>query len=162
MSKNQTINDALKALFLELGGDSTKLADNQKISDYIDDLATVLNVGGNEPFVITISRADGSTTPVIDKTFTEIKEAFLEGKNLVAKFVNFAMTPEDETTKHLDKVAVCCACCSYDYETGTDITGFSFNGVVFSNDQDEYKSIWCDIGSNDFFSFTESTVYSPA
>lgn len=42
MSKNQTINDALKALFLGLGGDSTKLADNQKISDYIDDLESAL------------------------------------------------------------------------------------------------------------------------
>lgn len=39
---NKTINDALKDLFLALGGDATELSDNTKISDYIEDLKGAL------------------------------------------------------------------------------------------------------------------------
>lgn len=37
-----TINESLKKLFLGLGGDSSKLADNKDVSDYIDDLESAI------------------------------------------------------------------------------------------------------------------------
>lgn len=81
MSKNQTINDALKALFLELGGDSTKLADNHKISDYIDDLASVLG-GGVDYFDINYTCEESEGTQTLDKTPEKILEAYHNGKTL--------------------------------------------------------------------------------
>ena len=91
MSKNQTISDALKALFLELGGDASKLADNQKISDYIDDLATVLT-SAPEEFDITLTHDDDNGY-AIDKTHEEIEEAIATGKTiyLIPAFNNFDM-----------------------------------------------------------------------
>jgi hypothetical protein len=84
---NQTISEALKNLFIELGGDPTKLTDNQKVSDYIDDLATVL--GGPETFEITLGMEDSEYT--IDKTKAEIEAALASGAKIVLKldFVNF-------------------------------------------------------------------------
>lgn len=41
MSK-KTINQALKDLFLGLGGDSSALADNTSVSDYIEDLESAI------------------------------------------------------------------------------------------------------------------------
>lgn len=39
---SKTINEALKDVFLELGGDPTALSDNQTVSDYIEDLAEAI------------------------------------------------------------------------------------------------------------------------
>lgn len=39
---SKTINEALKDVFLELGGDPTSLSDNQTVSDYIEDLAEAI------------------------------------------------------------------------------------------------------------------------
>lgn len=39
---NKTINQALKDLFLGLGGDSSALADNTSVSDYIEDLESAI------------------------------------------------------------------------------------------------------------------------
>ena len=39
---SKTINQALKDLFLGLGGDASALADNKDISDYIDDLESAI------------------------------------------------------------------------------------------------------------------------
>lgn len=41
MSK-KTINQALKDLFLGLGGDSSALADNSSVSDYVEDLESAI------------------------------------------------------------------------------------------------------------------------
>lgn len=88
---NQTISEALKNLFIELGGDPTKLTDNQKVSDYIDDLATVLS-GAPEEFVITITQEDEKY--VSDKTAREIAAALEAGKKLVVspQFNNFNLS----------------------------------------------------------------------
>ena len=84
MSKNQTISEALKALFLELGGDASKLADNQKISDYIDDLATVIGATP-EPFDVVYTCTEAQGTQTLSKTPAEILEAYNAGK--VVRFI---------------------------------------------------------------------------
>ena len=43
-----TINEALKNLFVGLGGDPTELADNQTASDYIDDLESAIKACASE------------------------------------------------------------------------------------------------------------------
>ena len=82
MSKNQTINDALKALFLELGGDSTKLADNQKISDYIDDIAEELGAIASKgaTFDFSISEVEGAYQLDEGATYKDIADATRGGR----------------------------------------------------------------------------------
>lgn len=85
-----TINDALKNLFLELGGDPAKLVDNHNVTDYINDLASALSGGGgseNNMFIVTftIDWTEGSPTATTDKTFSEVKGAYKTGKTIFAK-----------------------------------------------------------------------------
>lgn len=88
MSKN--INGALKNLFLELGGNSSALADNSKISDYIDDIAEILSAPFEE-FDITATYNSETEQYSIDKTAVEISEAVASGKKifLIPNFDNF-------------------------------------------------------------------------
>lgn len=81
---NKTINEALKALFIELGGDSTKLADNQKISDYIDDIAEELGALATDKAVFEFKvESDGTDYTLADGfTFDDIIGAFRAGKML--------------------------------------------------------------------------------
>ena len=124
MSKNQTISDALKALFLELGGDSTKLADNQKISDYIDDLASVLG-GGVDYFDINYTCEESGGTQTLDKTPEEILEAYHNGKTL--RFICDAgnYIGESAVDSRLELVV-----CSLVYNNAIDYT-FAFFGAGY-------------------------------
>lgn len=124
MSKN--INEALKNLFLELGGNGSALADNSKISDYIDDLADVLSP---EPMIVTVSAG------AVDKTFAEIKSAFEAGKNIhlvdgdnVANIVGILKDSDIYAKEVISFV------CFYGYQSsGTTIV----YETVYSIDEDE-------------------------
>lgn len=56
----KTINQALKDLFLGLGGDASALADNKDISDYIDDLESAIE--GKTESLIDDTEAKSTTT----------------------------------------------------------------------------------------------------
>lgn len=60
----KTINQALKDLFLGLGGDSSKLADNKDVSDYIDDLESAIagKAASAAEDIIDDTEAGSSTT----------------------------------------------------------------------------------------------------
>ena len=64
----KTINQALKDLFLGLGGDPTALADNSSVSDYIEDLESAIKAqgGGAE-----IDDTTASETTVYSSSKTE-------------------------------------------------------------------------------------------
>ena len=59
-----TINESLKKLFLGLGGDSSKLADNKDVSDYIDDLESAIagKAASAAEDIIDDTEAGSSTT----------------------------------------------------------------------------------------------------
>ena len=59
-----TINESLKSLFLGLGGDSSKLADNKDVSDYIDDLESAIagKAASAAEDIIDDTEASSSTT----------------------------------------------------------------------------------------------------
>ncbi len=61
---SKTINQALKDLFLGLGGDSSALADNKDISDYIDDLESAIagKAAAAAEDIIDDTEAGSSTT----------------------------------------------------------------------------------------------------
>lgn len=63
MSK-KTINQALKDLFLGLGGDSSALADNSSVSDYVEDLESAIKgaASGAAEDLIDDSAASTDTT----------------------------------------------------------------------------------------------------
>ena len=64
----KTINQALKDLFLGLGGDSSALADNSSVSDYIEDLESAIKgaAAGAQ-----INDETASTTTVYSSSKTE-------------------------------------------------------------------------------------------
>lgn len=77
---NKTINEALKDLFLAHGGSLSTLEDNQCISDFIDDVSTVIG-----------SNATGTITPALESG-TKIADYSLNGVDGSL----YAPTPEDE------------------------------------------------------------------
>ena len=66
---NKTINQALKDLFIGLGGDSSALTDNTSLSDYIEDLESAIKAcaGGSAEDMIDDSEAKS------DKTYSGVK-----------------------------------------------------------------------------------------
>lgn len=135
---NKTINGALKALFLELGGDSTKLADNSKISDYIDDLASVLEPKAPDLFVVGYSYNETSEKNELNKTWAEIAEAYAQGKIIVldANGYYFAtdtvtLTPRAYLTPNGIK-------------TGEDgeLTQLDFSGIVYGSGDSYYLAVF--------------------
>lgn len=44
---NKTVNQALRDLYLAHGGDPSALEDNKSLSDFIDDISTVIGGGGS-------------------------------------------------------------------------------------------------------------------
>ena len=77
------VNDALKRLFLKLGGDPNDLKDDVSVEDYIDDLQTVLSsIGKIEYFDVTISQNENDSDGTSDKTLEEITEAYNAGKSI--------------------------------------------------------------------------------
>lgn len=57
---NKTINEALKALFLGLGGNAEALADNEVIGDYVEDLESAIKATAGD--TIDDSEASETTT----------------------------------------------------------------------------------------------------
>ena len=64
----KTINQALKDLFLGLGGDSSALADNSSVSDYIEDLESAIKGAASG---VEIDDTTASTTTVYSSSKTE-------------------------------------------------------------------------------------------
>ena len=64
MATNKTINEALKDLFIGLGGNSSALADNDSVSDYIEDLESAIktSASGAASDLIDDSEASESKT----------------------------------------------------------------------------------------------------
>ncbi len=50
---NKTVNQALRDLYLAHGGDPSALEDNKSLSDFIDDISTVIGGGSSLPEVTT-------------------------------------------------------------------------------------------------------------
>ena len=66
---NKTINEALKDVFLELGGNPSELSDNQTISDYIEDLGGAIE-----------DAASGAAESVIDDTEASASKTYSSNK----------------------------------------------------------------------------------
>lgn len=77
---NKTVNQALKDLFLAHGGSLSALEDNKSLSDFIDDVSTVIG-----------SNATGTITPALESG-TKIADYSLNG----VEGSLYAPTPEDE------------------------------------------------------------------
>ena len=71
-----TINEALKNLFVGLGGDPTELADNQTASDYIDDLESAIKACASEAseeiLPAVTSEDNGKILAVVDGAWTKV------------------------------------------------------------------------------------------
>lgn len=124
---SKTINEALRNLFLELGGNSSELADNSKISDYIDDLVDVLgNGGGASIFNVEFATEDDETF-TCNKTFEEIKEAYDNGSIIRASVSGSSYLGVDCSTSNFL----------------IDETGATFYFLVIVHDNDGYlQEIW--------------------
>lgn len=66
---NKTINEALKDVFLELGGNPSELSDNQTISDYIEDLGGAIE-----------DAASGAAESIIDDTAASASKTYSSNK----------------------------------------------------------------------------------
>lgn len=71
-----TINEALKKLFVGLGGDPTELADNQTASDYIDDLESAIKACASEAsediLPAVTSEDNGKILAVVNGAWTKV------------------------------------------------------------------------------------------
>lgn len=77
---NKTINEALRDLFLAHGGSSAALEDNKSLSDFIEDVSTVIG-----------TKATGTITPALESG-TKIADYELNGEEGSI----FAPIPEPE------------------------------------------------------------------
>lgn len=83
---NKSINEALKDLFIGLGGDASALADNEVISDYIEDLLSAIKAEATSAAgdIIDDSEASEATTYSSSKVESLIPEAELPDVSEVA------------------------------------------------------------------------------
>ena len=102
---NSTVTDALKKIFLALGGDTQKLQDDHNLTDYLDDLGDALVNAVKAELPAVTSTDNGKVLKVTDGAWakgdinnnlivtidnegkasmnnSEIKAAFEEGKNI--------------------------------------------------------------------------------
>ena len=151
MSKNQTISEALKNLFIELGGDSSKLADNQKISDYIDDLESVLG-GGVDYFDVHYTCEESEGTQTLDKTPEEMLEAYHNGKTL--RFISDAGNyfGENDTDSRIELV-----CSSLVYNSALEYN-FAFFGAGYHIFGDNTHSAIVEVFNNGSVTATFETI----
>lgn len=66
----KTINQALKDLFLSLGGESSALADNTSVSDYIADLESAIKATAAAELPEVAAANDGQVLAVKDGKWT--------------------------------------------------------------------------------------------
>ena len=66
-----TINEALKKLFLGLGGDPDELKDNNTVSDYIDDLESAIETAASDASAELIDDEEASETKTYSSTKIE-------------------------------------------------------------------------------------------
>lgn len=59
---NKTINEALKDVFLELGGNPSELSDNSTVSDYIEDLTSAIKAEASSASTDIINDEEASET----------------------------------------------------------------------------------------------------
>ncbi len=83
---NKTINEALKALFLGLGGNAEDLADNEVIGDYIEDLENAIKATAGETTIDDSEASAYSTysSSKIESLIPEIPEDELPDVSEVA------------------------------------------------------------------------------
>lgn len=123
----KTIPEALKALYVAMGGDAADVANLTVTPDVIEALADVYEGGGGgaDTFLISFTATPNSETEdfdwTCDKTKAEIAEAAESGKILKAK-VNIAGATNAVTYSYVEQNGV------YAFST-TAVTG---NGVVFA------------------------------
>ena len=95
----KTINEALKDLFIGLGGNSSALSDNDSVSDYIEDLESAIkaSAGGAAEYLIYDSAASETKTYSSSKIVSlipapELPEVAATNNGQVLAVVNGAWT----------------------------------------------------------------------
>ena len=80
------IAEALKKIYIKLGGDSAEVLDMSTTTELIQEIAELpLGGGGGGAFIITVTSVigDDGTTYTADKTYREALNAILEHKNII-------------------------------------------------------------------------------
>lgn len=94
----KTINEALKDVFLSLGGNPTALSDNSTVSDYIKDLGDAIKAEVEAELPEVEAANNGQVLAVVDGAWTLCTIA--GAANLETGAVTFTFTPvtEDSNT----------------------------------------------------------------
>ena len=66
----KTINEALKDLFIGLGGNSSALSDNDSVSDYIEDLESAIKAVAAAELPEVAAANNGQVLAVVDGAWT--------------------------------------------------------------------------------------------
>lgn len=66
----KTINEALKDLFIGLGGNSSALTDNDSVSDYIEDLESAIKAVAAAELPEVAAANNGQVLAVVDGAWT--------------------------------------------------------------------------------------------
>jgi hypothetical protein len=93
---NKTINQALKDLFLGLGGESSALADNSSVSDYIEDLESAIKGAASAELPTVTSDDNGKILAVANGEWT--LGTLTASANLETGAVTFTFTPDTPAT----------------------------------------------------------------
>lgn len=93
-----TINEALKNVFLSLGGNPTALSDNSTVSDYIEDLGNAIKAEAEAELPEVSAENNGQVLAVVDGAWALCTIA--GAANLETGAVTFTFTPvtEDSNT----------------------------------------------------------------
>ena len=116
----ENVNDALKELYVFLGGDASTIKNGATVTDYVRLLKDVL--GKPEDFVVTLTYSSGSYTA--DKTYEQISTAISSGKKVYLvdgkNIANLVGVLDDENINPTDSYISFKTSCGY-LSSGDDI-----------------------------------------
>lgn len=158
---SRDLTDALSKLFIKLGGKTSDSKENKGPVDYIDDITNIVEPGDGSgdsgvlliPYTIG---GDETTGPIItvSKTFSEMRQAWKDGKTLIARSMPYTAIPSGETSDFYDTV---CTLNLYTNEQGeTDLSAVKIGQyyTIFANDGADIVIRYLEIiiNSNDYTS----------